>query len=374
MNDINKSKEKQKKPLILIAEDIPQNLEVVCNILRKEGYRLAMAGNGRQALEMVPNVVPDLILLDIMMPEMDGFEVCQHLQKDPETKEIPVIFLTAKAETADIVKGFELGAVDYVTKPFKGTELLARVRTHLELKFSREALKELNATKDKFFSIIAHDLKDPLQFLLLAADSLHNNYDNLDESKRKNYIHRFYNNSHLISALLENLLQWARSQTRSLEIKPEKIDIPALAAESINLLEGNAQKKNIRISTQIAPGTFAFGDKNMIRTVLRNLISNGVKFTPPGGEVIVNAAISAKDNRVEVTVTDNGIGMDAQYVDGLFRIDVKQNIPGTAKERGTGLGLILCKEFLEKNNGSIEVSSEPGKGSCFTFTLPAGVL
>jgi signal transduction histidine kinase len=371
MTDINKSTEKQKKPLILIAEDIPQNLEVVCNILRKEEYRLAMAGNGRQALEMVPNVLPDLILLDIMMPEMDGLEVCRHLQKDPVTKDIPVIFLTAKAETADIVKGFELGAVDYVTKPFKGTELLARVRTHLELKFSREALKELNATKDKFFSIIAHDLKDPLQFLLLAGDLLHKNYDRFDEGKRKDYIRRFYNNSRQISDLLENLLEWARSQTGSLEIKPGKIDIRVLAAESIDLLEEYARKKNIRVSSQPAPGTFVFADRNMILTVLRNLIANGVKFTPPGGEVIVNASLSASGDRVEVTVTDNGVGMDAEEMAGLFRIDVKRSTPGTGREIGTGLGLILCKEFLEKNNGSIEVSSQPGKGSCFKFTLPA---
>ena len=366
----NKNKEKQTKPLILIAEDIPKNMEVVCNILRKEGYRVAMAGNGRQALQMVSNVKPDLILLDIMMPEMDGFEACRHLKKAPETKDIPVMFLTAKTDTIEIVKGFKLGAEDYITKPFKGAELLSRIKTHLELKFSREALKELNATKDKFFSIIAHDLKDPLQFLLLSADSLYNRYDSFDETRRKDYIHRFHTSSQQLSALLENLLVWARSQSGNIKIKPGKIDVGTLAAESIDLLKGNAQKKDIELSSQIGPGTFAFADKNMIRTVLRNLISNAVKFTPPGGKVKVNALNSTKGDWLEISVSDTGVGINEQDITGLFRIDVKKSTRGTDNEKGTGLGLILCKEFVEKNNGSIRVTSTPGKGSCFTFTLP----
>jgi signal transduction histidine kinase len=355
MND----KDREKKPLILVAEDIPKNMEVVCNILRREEYRLAMAGNGRQALEMIPNVQPDLILMDIMMPEMDGFEVCEHLKKDPETKDIPVIFLTAKAEMADIIKGFDIGAVDYVTKPFRAAELLSRVKTHLELKFSREALKELNATKDKFFSIIAHDLRNPLQSLLLSAELMYKNYEIFDEAKRKNYIHGFYTNSRQISALLENLLAWSRSQRGRLDIKPEKIDIAALAAESTNLLKANAQKKEIVLSSQIEPGTFAFADKNMIRTVMR-----------PGGGINVNASTLTGSNRVVITVSDSGVGMSAEKISRVFRIDAQTTTIGTTREKGTGLGLILCKEFIEKNNGSINVSSEPGKGSCFTIILP----
>jgi signal transduction histidine kinase len=329
-----------------------------------------MASNGRQALQMVSNVKPDLILLDIMMPEMDGFEACLHFKKDPKTKDIPIIFLTAKTDTNEIVKGFKQGAVDYITKPFRGAELLARVKTHLELKFSREALKELNATKDKFFSIIAHDLKDPLQFLLLSADLLYNQYDLFNETKRKDYIHRFHNSSQQLSALLENLLVWARLQSGSIETKPGKIDIGALVTESIDLLKGNAQKKDIALSSQIGPGIAAFADKNMIRTVLRNLISNAVKFTPPGGTVKVTASTSPKGDWLEISVSDTGVGINRQDITGLFRIDVKKSTRGTDNEKGTGLGLILCKEFVEKNNGSIKVTSTPGKGSCFTFTLP----
>ncbi|MCP5106299.1 MAG: response regulator, partial [bacterium] len=304
------------------------------------------------------------------MPEMDGIEACEQLKKDPATKDIPVIFLTAKADSDDIVKGFETGAVDYVTKPFNGTELLSRVKNHLDLKFSHEALAQLNATRDKFFSIIAHDLKDPLQFLLLAAHSLHENYDTFDEDKRRDYIHRFYNNSQTLSLLLENLLEWAQSQRGALEIVPEKIDIRALVSETIDLLNNNARKKDILLLSQIEPRFTAFADINTIRTVIRNLVSNAVKFTYPGGRVTVAASLTARGDRVEITVSDTGVGMDADILADLFRIDVKHTTRGTAEEKGTGLGLLLCKEFIERNNGTLTVTSEPGQGSCFTFTLP----
>lgn len=366
----SKDKGKQMRPLILVAEDVPKNMEVVCNILRKEGYRLAMAGNGKQALDMVPNVQPDLILLDVMMPEMDGFEVCRHLKDDPDTRDIPIIFLTAKADTADVVQGFEIGAVDYVTKPFKGTELLSRVKSHLELKFARESLKHLNATKDTFFSIIAHDLKDPLQFLLLSAESLYKSYDAYDEEKRRDYIHRFYKNSRQISGLLENLLEWARSQRDRLEVNPEKIDLFAIAAESVELLKESALKKEITLSSQVEPGIYAYADANMTRTILRNLVSNAVKFTHPGGEVKITASLTSRGDGVQVTVTDNGVGIEKMDLEDLFNIEVKRTTRGTAKEKGSGLGLILCKEFVDKNNGTLEVSSEPGKGSGFTVILP----
>ena len=364
-------KERQRKPLILVVEDIAESMYSVCNSLQAEGYGLAVAENGRQALAMVPESRPDLILLDIKMPGMNGYEVCKQLKNNPKTKDIPIIFLTISAGTDDIVKGFATGAVDYITKPFNKEELLSRVKTHLDLKFAREELKELNATKDKFFSIIAHDLRNPLQCLILYADSLYNDYDLLDDDKRKDYIHKFHNNTNLIAALLENLLGWSQSQQGIIEPHPQKIDLYALTAENIDLLKENAEKKNIAVSSQIKPKIYALADNNMIRTVIRNLISNAVKFTNPGGKVEISTAISADGNAVDITISDNGVGINVEDLDTLFRIDVKKKKnKGTDNEKGTGLGLILCKEFVEKNNGSIRVTSEPGRGSRFTFTLP----
>lgn len=360
--------EKKYKPLIFIAEDEVTNLQVLYNILKKGDFRMAAAGNGVQALEMIPSAKPDLILLDIMMPGMDGFEVCVELKKNPETKEIPVIFLTARVEKNDILKGFEVGAVDYVTKPFSGAELLSRIKTHLELRFTLEELEESNATKDKLFSIIAHDLRNPLQVIMFSADLLCRHFDHFDDDKRKEFIQKIYSGTNQISELLENLLKWSKSQRGAIAPNPEKIDIGVLAQESVDLFKENAAKKNIALTSAVAGALFAFADRDMIRIVMRNIISNAVKFTNEDGVVKVSA--TASENFIQVDISDTGVGINPEDIPRLFRIDKQKTTPGTANEKGSGLGLILCKEFVEKNNGVISVTSSPGKGSCFRFSLP----
>jgi signal transduction histidine kinase len=209
-----------------------------------------------------------------------------------------------------------------------------------------------------------------VQNLILSSDLLRYSYDSFDEAGRKDYIQSFNNSANQISSLLETLLDWSRVQRGTMELYREKIDITALAADIIDLLKENSIKKNITVSSQIQANTYAFADKNMIGTVIRNLVSNAVKFTNPGGEVKITANPASTGNFIEITVSDNGVGIKEEDIAGLFRIDVHKKTRGTANEKGTGLGLILCKEFVEKNNGSIKVVSTPGKGSDFTFTLP----
>lgn len=329
---------------------------------------MAAAGNGKQALDMIPEARPDLILLDVMMPGLDGFEVCEQLKKDPETKDIPVIFLTARVDTTDVIKGFDLGAVDYVTKPFKGAELLSRIKTHLELKFARESLKELNATKDKLFSIIAHDLRNPLQVLMFSADLLSRNYDDYDENKKKEFIRKIFIGTNQLSDLLDNLLGWARSQRGIIETEIEKIHISTLAEENVTLFKDLAEKKNVRLTSEVDSGYYAFADRNMVHIIIRNLVSNAIKFTPTGGEVKITA--SANFDSMQICVVDTGVGIPAEDISNLFRIDKQKTTLGTAKEKGSGLGLILCKEFAEKNHGTIDVTSIPGEGSSFKVSLP----
>lgn len=393
----------EKSPKVLIVDDIPKNIQVVGNILQDGDYDIYFASNGQMALNQAVNNDFDLILLDIMMPEMDGFEVCEHLKSDERTKEIPIIFLTAKTDTESAVKGFKLGGVDYITKPFNGTELLARIQTHLNLKFSQEKLsrinkelaeknkqieeqkaeleaanqklsqseanlRELNATKDKFFSIVAHDLKNPFNTLIGFSDVLVKNFDMLKKEQVKNINHSLYNASKRGYSLLENLLDWSRAQTGRIEWKPEKISIEDLIDENIDLLGTSAGKKNIELIKNINTKKDAYADPNMVKTVIRNLISNAIKFTDNGGEVTIS--LKESNGMAEVEVKDTGVGIEDEDMKKLFRIDVNHSTIGTAKEKGTGLGLILCKEFVEKNGGKIWVKSRLGEGSRFGFSLP----
>ena len=245
-------------------------------------------------------------------------------------------------------------------------------KSYQELQKSERDLRELNATKDKFFSIISHDLKNHLTTLLGFSDMLFRSFHQLDDEKKLKYSRLIDYSVKNFYELLENLLQWSRSQTGSLQCKPKTIDIGSLIPEIISIYSINALKKKINLTYESERDSLAYADKNMVRTILRNLVSNAIKFTDKGGEIRVTA--SGRDGYVEVSVSDSGVGISDDNINTLFNIDKPHTTRGTAKEKGTGLGLILCKEFVEKNRGKIWAESPApngsGKGSVFHFTLP----
>jgi signal transduction histidine kinase len=375
---------------ILIVDDIDENLQVLGNILSREGFDTSFALSGKQALSIIEDTLPDLILLDISMPVMDGFEVCSILKKEEKTKSIPVIFLTAKTEIDNMVHGFSLGADDYVTKPFNTLELLARVRAHVDLKKSKDIILEQNkklsnlveqlsknnlelnkliASKDKFFSIIAHDLKGPVGNLSSFLSFMTEQYENISQEEFKKDLVLLENASIKIRDLLENLLTWARSQKGDIQYKPENFNISKLIQSNVQLFESSAKNKKISIINNIPENLFGFFDYQMITTVVRNLISNALKYTNDSGSITISETEGAEF--IEITIQDTGIGMSLIIVENLFKIDVKHfSTEGTGGEKGTGLGLILCKEFIDKHSGKIWVESEIGKGSKFKFTIP----
>jgi len=383
--------ETSRKSKILIVDDVAKNIQVVASILSEEGYLMTFARSGKIALELADENSFDLILLDIMMPEMDGFQVCTSLKSNRATREVPIIFLTAKVDTESIVRAFEMGGVDYVTKPFNAAELKARVKTHIALKQtveqlrveiderrrSQEALqrselqlKELVATKDKFFSIISHDLKNPFNTLIGFSDLLLARLHLLSTEKINDYAVQINRAAKNGFNLLENLLQWSRSQTGKIVWKPEPFRLKKLIEDNLALLNPSAIKKNIRLQAEYQDDIFVFVDINMVTTVVRNLISNAIKFTNNEGEINLTVSHKAEECFVTICVSDNGVGIDAEDLNKLFRIDVHHVTTGTAQEQGTGLGLILCKEFVLKNGGTIWVESEIDKGSRFYFTVP----
>jgi len=368
--------------VILVVDDDPDNLGIFFDYLGSVGFKVLLVQNSENALIQAERKKPDIILLDIIMPDMDGFETCRRLKENEETKNIPVIFMTALSDTTNKVKGFKMGAVDYITKPFQQEEVLARVNAHLTIRklyrqletknalFEErvEQLRELNASKDKFISMISHDLQSPFSSLRGLIQFTAENLDGYNKSELENIMDLLGNSTNNLYALIENLLTWSRIQRGVLEHCPQRMDVREIVAQNINLLTQSAGDKQITLRNLIEEKTSVYADFNMVNAVLRNIISNAIKFTKPGGRV----EVSAKRDGIyaEISVTDTGIGIAKEHVSKLFRIDARYKRLGTMRERGTGLGLILCKEFIERHGGRIWIESEVAQGSTVKFTLP----
>jgi len=358
-------------PNILIVDDIPDNLRVLGGILKVEGYKIRPVLNGELALQVAEKEKPDLILLDIMMPGLDGYEVCRRLKENSGLKDIPVIFISALSDTNDLVKAFESGGVDYITKPFQAAEVSVRVATHLKICRQNADLRQLNATKDKFFSIIAHDLRGPIGNMLSISEMI-SEKGQVDEDTLYMFLEMQKELSKDTIQLLENLLIWARSNTNKIEFEPVLLDLNLLIKESIEGANIQALNKNILISDATDTKYEVFADENMIRLVLRNLLSNAIKFTPKDGQISITAN-SGSDQSILISVKDTGIGIPAEMLEKLFSIDSGNKRYGTDGESSSGLGLVLCKEFVDKHRGSISVKSVEGKGSEFSFSIPEKV-
>ncbi len=557
---------------VLIVDDNPINLGVVSDYLEDYGFEIMVAQDGESGLTKAIKGQPDLILLDVVMPGIDGFETCCRLKAHQATQEIPIIFMTALTSTEDKVKGFEVGAVDYITKPIQQEEVMARATTHLRIRdlarqlkeqnqhlekkaiqletisqvgrqiisildlrellekivafiqtkfdyyfvgiwlldeaqdsgrtedrlvlqvgvkrgetpqyepglvipinlshhiivsvcrtrqyymldetktetefftseklpstrvelalplqmgqriigvldihsdqattFEREditvfqsladeiaiairnarlyeleknfrqieeersrRLAELNMSKDKFFSIVAHDLKGPFQPLLLMAEFLFKDAETLQPKDVKEMSDSICRSAKNIYNLLENLLEWARMQIEGIEYQPAKLNLQAIVKQNIQLFAQNGDKKGVKVQNKVPNNLFVYADKNMLNTILGNLISNGVKFTSGGGTVTISAQVGSSrelwgDIFAEIAVSDTGVGISKRDQEKLFQMQSHHSTVGTAKEQGTGLGLIICKEMVEKNGGQIWVESELDKGTVVKFTVP----
>ena len=364
----------QEEAKILLVDDSVQNLRLLGNMLREKNYQIALAQNGKEGLQLAHKIQPDLILLDIMMPELDGYQVCEKLKKEETTRDIPVIFLTAKTSNDDVIKGFRTGGVDYITKPFNKEELFMRIKTHLDLKrahdkISRQAetLRELNATKDKMFSVISHDLRAPLGGIKSMLDLI---YEDQNDHKQisKQSLDSLKNAADQTYNLLENLLYWSRSQRGKLNNDPEWINVYDLIIENLELLQTMSDNKKIRIENQVDEDLHAMADRNMIKTVIRNLIINAIKFTYEKGTITLSS--ERKNGQVEISVQDNGIGIQKHNLEKILNNKEYYTTFGTRREKGSGLGLNLCIDFVRRNHGDLFIDSEYQKGSIFTFTLP----
>ena len=371
--------ENKANKLILIVDDNPHNIQLLAAEVSACGYVAGIAMNAEQALEFMEENLPSLILLDVMMPGTDGFELCQSIKKNNTYKDIPIIFLTAKNDKEDIIRGFEVGGVDYITKPFSIAELKMRIATHIELKQNRDRLANLNLelqqsseTKDKFFSIVARDLRNPFNGIIGLTEFLLNDMDKLDKDKIRPVLEMINQSSVQNYKLLEKLYEWSQIQIGSIRVTPIAINLHQLSKEASLSYLKEVQQKSINLQLELDSNINIYADYCMVYTVLQNLLANAIQHSENGGRIKISAKeLKDKENRsiTKVSVSDNGTGMKDAVKQKLFKIDQKSS-SGSGNNEGTGLGLILCKELIERNNGIIWLEEQATQGACFSFVLP----
>ncbi|MBI3414118.1 MAG: hybrid sensor histidine kinase/response regulator [Verrucomicrobia bacterium] len=356
---------------VLIVDDITKNLQVVGTILRQAGYAVTPATSGAEALEGVREQLPDLILLDLMMPEMDGLEVCRRLKAEAATRQIPVIFLTASNEMEHLVRGFEVGAVDYVTKPFNPPELLARVRTHLELKHARQRLREMNDEKNEFMGIAAHDLRSPLNAVKGYSEMVLE--DTALGAENAELVHKIHEAAARMAEMVQNLLDANRIERGEMKLNLAVTDLADVlaAVTETHRPRATAKQQTIRLENESAPVPVMV-DPTVVVQVLENLVSNAVKYSPPGKNIFVR--LKKLPQAVRCEVQDEGPGLSAEDQKKLFGKFARLSAKPTGGEHATGLGLSIVKKMVEAMSGKVWCESELGCGATFIVEFPARVM
>jgi len=359
---------------VLVVDDTIENLRILANMLGEQGYDVRPVTNGRQALLAVEHDPPDLILLDINMPEMDGYDVCRRLKASAHSKDVPVIFLTALTETADKMKAFEAGGVDYITKPFHFEEVLARVKAHValqrarvELQDSYTRLRELETLRDDLVHMIVHDMRSPLTALEVSLELLSGDQDAARSPADADLLRMAIETARDLNRMASDLLDVSRLEAGMLPIERATCDLTGMADE-VRAVIGRVEPER-RIDVVAGGPIEVKCDGPIIRRVMENLVGNAIKHTPPGTRIQID--ITRPDGRARVAVHDEGPGVPVEARTKIFEKF------GTMKTRmkhsyhSAGLGLAFCKLAVEGHDGTIGVEARVPVGSTFWFELPA---
>ncbi len=384
------------RPLVLIVDDKPENLFTLNKLLEVLEVEVCQAQSGLEALDLSLTRDFCVAIVDIQMPEMDGYELVELLRSNKATATLPVIFVSAiYSDEYHHRKGYEAGAVDFLSKPFIPEILLSKVKIFIDLYQQRQALQQeikqrqqaevdleaanqvlhrLNADKDKFFSIISHDLRSPFNTVLGNAQLLAEKHATLQPHDLRDMSQAIHRGAKAVYDLLNGLLTWARlQQDGGMQYSPEPVELKNLAEKTLVVLEQTAAQKGIELNNLFAPDCWVKADRLMLETIIRNLVGNALKFTPRGGQVTLSGYINGGSNPpgfIQISVQDTGLGMSQDDILKLFRLDTGHSTLGTEKERGSGLGLIICKEMVELHGGRIWIKSELGQGTTVQFTIP----
>lgn len=363
---------------ILIIDDNKHIRTQINLVLKLEGYTTFMASNGNEGVERAKEVLPNLIICDIMMPELDGYGVLSMLRSNTSTADIPFLFLSAKAEKHDIRQGMNLGADDYLWKPFSTEDLIKAIEARLDryettkriLSGKMSALSGVSLTRDKFLSLMTHDLKSAFTGVLGLAELMSAKHGDMSEEEFTETIILMNETAQSTYGLLDSFLEWSRLQLGGMMPHPSVFDVNIIAQRTISLLGANARHKQIPLTNNIPEETLVWADQRMVEAILRNLIYNALKFTNRGGNVTLTASEDVEDKSIRVSVSDTGIGISEDDIVRLLQPESEFTTLGTYGEKGTGLGVLFCRELAEKNNGLLSIHSEKGHGSTFSFTLP----
>ena len=362
---------------MMVVDDNVTNLQLLEMLLRMRGYEVRSFTRGRAALEAIASQLPDVILLDIAMPEMDGYEVCRRLKADARSAAIPVIFISALSATRDKIKGFACGGVDYVTKPFQIEEVHARVETHhklrqlqiqlerqnVELQDNYNQLRKLEALRDSLTHMVVHDMRSPLAIVQMSLEMLKTMLTGLSEPESK-LLEGALRGAQAMNRMTTQLLDVSRLEAGQMPLNNTACDLAAIAQAALEAISPLLGDRHAVLEAR-EPLT-AVCDAVLLRRVLDNLLSNALKFTPPGKEITLS--IVREGDSAQLAVTDTGPGIPEEFHQKIF--EKFSQIAGEQQSKGTGLGLTFCKLAVEAHGGKIGVDSEVGRGSTFWFTLP----
>jgi two-component system, sensor histidine kinase and response regulator len=339
-------------PCLLLVDDTPANIDILVGLLQDD-YRLKVATRGEKALQLCQeDDAIDLVLLDVMMPGMDGFAVCRHLRAAPATQELPVIFLTAKTEVESVVEGFAIGANDYVTKPFQPAELRARVKTHLTLRAQRREIVAKNTELRELLQLVCHDVNNQFSVIAMSLELLA-----MDPSRSwQTMLPRFETAARNGIGLTRLVRELREAEEKGLVLHPVAL---REAVEECVLIHGDlAQAKGVTLDCEVAAITVQAERVSLINSVLGNLLSNAIKFSYRGGRIMISTLPGAP-GWVKLRIADQGMGMTEQVRSTLFDVSKSRSLPGTEGERGTGFGMPLLRRFVHDYGGSIELHSRP---------------
>ena len=377
---------KREKPLVMVVDDLESHLKAIGNTLLNNGYEVALAFNGKRAVDVAKNTIPDIILLDIVMPEMDGYQVCKTLKDDPKTANIPIIFLTSQKDTEHIVLGFQIGAVDYIVKPANKDETLARVKTHLELKNAKERLEaqnnkmqELLKDKNEFLELASKDLRTPINEVRGYNELINkiNSRPNFLSAVFQEYTKKIEIHTRQMMTIINDLLFLNEVEHGRVQSIFKSIDLNLILLKVVKTYEQIAKPKRIVINYE--PGldhtTLVVADQEKLEKVLDNLISNAVKFSKFYKSIFIKTRLVLEDNQpaVLVEIKDQGVGLTPQDLQNIFVKFAKLSSKPTGDENSIGLGLATVKLLIDEMNGKIWYESKEDEGTTVRFTLKVAV-